>query len=118
MPDGLEQTTFLPEEVFPFEMVRLAPTGVGVSGERTDEPLVARAGLVVPHQMAKALSDCIGLPDKGPVGESAGRTSPNPISSMLSHTSTMSLLPTERSQGRRWWTSMISGERWRTGSKN
>ena len=48
MPEGAEQTTFLPEEVFPFDL------------ERTDEPLVARGGLVVPHQMAKAL----GLPGK------------------------------------------------------
>ena len=46
MPDATEQTTFLPEEVFDFEI------------EATDEPLIARAGLVLPHQMAKAL----GLP--------------------------------------------------------
>ena len=46
MPDGVEQTSFLPEEVFDFEI------------EATDEPLIARAGLVLPHQMAKAL----GLP--------------------------------------------------------
>jgi hypothetical protein len=46
MPDGVEQASFLPEEVFDFEI------------EVTDEPLVARAGLVLPHQMAKAL----GLP--------------------------------------------------------
>ncbi len=46
MPDGTEQTTFLPEEVFDFGI------------EATDEPLIARAGLVLPHQMAKAL----GLP--------------------------------------------------------
>src|SRR3990172_55423 len=38
-----EQATFLPEEVFSFEI------------ERTDEPLVARGGLVLPHQMAQAM---------------------------------------------------------------
>lgn len=48
MPDGVEQTSFIPEEVFDFEI------------ERTTEPLIARAGLVLPHQMAKAL----GLPRK------------------------------------------------------
>ncbi len=46
MPDGTEQTSFLPEEAFDLEI------------EATDEPLIARAGLVLPHQMAKAL----GLP--------------------------------------------------------
>src|SRR3989304_5329176 len=48
MPDGIEQRSFLPEKVFGFEM--------GATGE----PLVARAGLVLPHQMAVAL----GLPRK------------------------------------------------------
>ncbi|MEW6232169.1 MAG: IS1380 family transposase [Chloroflexota bacterium] len=48
MAHDVEQTTFLPEEVFAFEI------------ERTDEPLVARGGLVLPHQMAQAL----GLPKK------------------------------------------------------
>jgi hypothetical protein len=43
-----EQASFLPEEVFDFEI------------EQSDEPLIARAGLVLPHQMAKAL----GLPCK------------------------------------------------------
>ncbi len=43
-----EQATFLPEEVFNFKI------------ERSGELLVARAGLVLPHQMAKAL----GLPRK------------------------------------------------------
>ena len=57
MADGVEQTTFLPEEVFSFEIVRLADSA---SGERTDEPLVARGGLVLPHQLAQAL----GLPRK------------------------------------------------------
>jgi hypothetical protein len=46
--DGVEQSSFLPEEVFDFEI------------EATEEPLIARAGLVLPHQMAKAL----GLPRK------------------------------------------------------
>lgn len=46
MPDGVEQSSYLPEEVFDFEI------------ERTDAPLIARAGLVLPYQMAKAL----GLP--------------------------------------------------------
>ncbi len=46
MPDGTEQMSFLPEAVFDFEI------------EATAEPLIARAGLVLPHQMAKAL----GLP--------------------------------------------------------
>ncbi|MCL5961371.1 MAG: hypothetical protein M1358_19020, partial [Chloroflexi bacterium] len=40
------RSQLLPEEVFHFEI------------EATDEPLIARAGLVLPHQMAKAL----GLP--------------------------------------------------------
>ncbi len=48
MPDGVEQSSFIPEEVFDFDI------------EATDEPLIARAGLVLPHQMAKAL----GLPRK------------------------------------------------------
>lgn len=48
MPDGVEQSSFLPEKVFDFEI------------EATEEPLVARAGLVLPHQMAVAL----GLPRK------------------------------------------------------
>ncbi|MBI4333904.1 MAG: IS1380 family transposase [Chloroflexi bacterium] len=48
MPDGVEQSSFLPEKVFDFEI------------EATDEPLIARAGLVLPHQMAVAL----GLPRK------------------------------------------------------
>jgi len=48
MANAMEQTTFLPQEVFSFEI------------ERTDEPLVARGGLVLPHQMAEAL----GLPKK------------------------------------------------------
>jgi len=48
LSDKPEQATFLPEEVFDFEI------------ELTDEPLIARAGLVLPHQMAKAL----GLPRK------------------------------------------------------
>lgn len=43
-----EQTSFLPEEVFDFEI------------ERTDEPLIARAGLTLPFEMAKAL----GLPKR------------------------------------------------------
>ena len=53
MPDGVEQSSFLPERVF------------GVELEATEEPLVARAGLVrirqvawlvaAPHQMAAAL---------------------------------------------------------------
>jgi len=46
VPDKAGQSCFLPEEVFDFEI------------EATGEPLVARAGLVLPHQMAKAL----GLP--------------------------------------------------------
>jgi hypothetical protein len=46
VPDGVEQVSYLPEEVFDFEI------------ERTDAPLIARAGLVLPYQMAKAL----GLP--------------------------------------------------------
>jgi hypothetical protein len=46
VPDGTEQASYLPEEVFDFEI------------ERTDAPLIARAGLVLPYQMAKAL----GLP--------------------------------------------------------
>ena len=48
MPDGVEQTSFIPERVFDFEI------------EATDEPLIARAGLVLPHQMAVAL----GLPHR------------------------------------------------------
>ena len=48
MPKGVEQSSFLPEKVFDFEI------------EATEEPLVARAGLVLPHQMAVAL----GLPRK------------------------------------------------------
>ena len=48
MPNGVEQSSFLPEKVFDFEI------------EATEEPLVARAGLVLPHQMAVAL----GLPRK------------------------------------------------------
>ena len=48
MPDGVEQSSFIPEEVFDFDI------------EATNEPLIARAGLVFPHQMAKAL----GLPRK------------------------------------------------------
>lgn len=48
MGEELEQGTFLPEQVFEFDI------------EQTDEALVARAGLVLPHQMAKAL----GLPGK------------------------------------------------------
>lgn len=43
-----EQGTLLPEEVFDFEI------------EQSKEPLIARGGLVLPHQMAKAL----GLPHK------------------------------------------------------
>lgn len=43
MADGVEQRTLLPEEVLSLEI------------ERTDEPLVARGGLVLPHQMAEAL---------------------------------------------------------------
>src|SRR3989304_6236610 len=43
-----EQESFLPEEVFNFKI------------ERSGDLLVARAGLVLPHQMAKAL----GLPRK------------------------------------------------------
>jgi hypothetical protein len=46
VPDGVEQVSYLPEEVFDFEI------------ERTDALLIARAGLVLPYQMAKAL----GLP--------------------------------------------------------
>jgi hypothetical protein len=46
VPGGVEQCSYLPEEVFDFEI------------ERTDAPLIARAGLVLPYQMAKAL----GLP--------------------------------------------------------
>ena len=58
MPNGVEQSSFLPEKVFDFEI------------EATEEPLIARAGLVLsrqvgwlgtaPHQMAVAL----GLPRK------------------------------------------------------
>lgn len=48
MVEELEQATFVPEEVFGFEI------------EQTDEALIARAGLVLPHQMAKAL----GLPKR------------------------------------------------------
>src|SRR3989304_3123835 len=48
VPKGVEQSSFLPEKVFDFEI------------EATEEPLVARAGLVLPHQMAVAL----GLPRK------------------------------------------------------
>lgn len=48
MVEELEQGTFLPEEVFEFDI------------EQTDEALIARAGLVLPHQMAKAL----GLPKR------------------------------------------------------
>jgi hypothetical protein len=44
--DGVEQSSFLPEKVFDFEI------------EVTEEPLIARAGLVLPHEMAVAL----GLP--------------------------------------------------------
>lgn len=43
-----EQAMLLPEVVFDFEI------------EQSDEPLIARAGLILPHQMAKAL----GLPRK------------------------------------------------------
>jgi len=46
--DKPEQPSFFPEEVFEFEI------------EQSDEPLIARSGLVLPHQMAKAL----GLPRK------------------------------------------------------
>ena len=35
--DGPEQPSFLPEEVFAFEI------------ELSDEPLIARSGLVLPH---------------------------------------------------------------------
>lgn len=48
MIEKREQQRFLSEEVFEFEI------------EQSDEPLIARAGLVLPHQMAKAL----GLPRK------------------------------------------------------
>jgi len=48
VPDGVEQSSFLPGKVFDFEI------------EATEEPLIARAGLVLPHQMAVAL----GLPRK------------------------------------------------------
>ena len=48
MRGGLDQSSFLPEDIFDFEI------------EPSHEPLIARAGLALPHEMAKVL----GLPRK------------------------------------------------------